>query len=79
MVLRRVLSFGIPEVLRSKAMLICHVRNVSCTASLASLSEMAGKNSDSETGSLQAPKTKSYLVGCPSGNFSIEFWEEQHF
>lgn len=33
-ILRRMLPFGIPGVLRSKAMLTCHVRNVSCTAPL---------------------------------------------
>lgn len=55
-VLRRVLPFGIPGVLRSKAMLTCHVRNMSCTAPLTGRSEMVGKNSDREIGSLQAPK-----------------------
>lgn len=65
-VLRPALPFGIPGVLRSKAMLTCHVRNASCTAPLTSHSELAGNNSDRQTGSLQAPKTKSHLIQAHS-------------
>lgn len=60
-VLRRALCFGIPGVLRSKAMLTCHVRTVSCTAP--DHSKLVGKDSDREAGSLQAPKTKIILCG----------------
>lgn len=48
-VLRRVLPIGVPGVLRSKAMLTCHVRNMSCTAPLTGHFAVVGKNSDRET------------------------------